>query len=216
MHLQGDVVLVLVEEQVLEVVFDFVDEKDGRTYLAFSVADGAFLLDLHFCFGADALPGDLDEAKLGGRQDGVLGTVARHLLAEFLEEFLAVLGLVQVDEIDDDDAAHIAQTQLACDFDGGFQIDLKCVFLLRIFLVHAMAAVHVDDVHGLGVFDDEVDTVSDGDNATEKAFDLLADIEIVENRVIAFVKTYNVGSKPDNRKHTAPKGRHCPPRAANC
>ena len=50
MHLQSDMVLVLVDEEVLEVVFDFVNVEDGRADLAFAVADGAFLLHLHLGF----------------------------------------------------------------------------------------------------------------------------------------------------------------------
>ena len=55
-----------------------------------------------------------------------------------------------------------------------------------------MAAVHVDDVHGLGVFDDKVDTVFDGNNLTEKAFDLLGNVEVVKDRLFAFVELHDL------------------------
>ena len=84
-----------------------------------------------------------------------------------------MLGFAHVDEIDDDDASHVAQTQLSGDLFRGFHIDQKRVFFLCVFLIDAVAAVDVDDVHGLGVFNDEVNTVSDGDHFAEKAFDLL-------------------------------------------
>ena len=69
---------------------------------------------------------------------------------------------------------------------------MKSVVFLRILLVHTMAAVDVDDVHGLGVFDDEVNTVFDGDHATEKALDLLGDIIIVKDGFFAFIKLHNL------------------------
>ena len=75
MYLKRDVVLVLVEKQILEVVFDFVNVKDGGTDLAFAVAHGAFFLHLYFRGGAHALAGDLDEAEFGGGQDSVFGTI---------------------------------------------------------------------------------------------------------------------------------------------
>ena len=56
-----------------------------------------------------------------------------------------------------------------------------------------MAAVDVDDVHGLGVFNDEVNTVSDCDNSSEKPLYLFGDAVSLENRLFAFVELYDVG-----------------------
>ena len=156
MHLEGDIVFVLVEQQVFEVVLDLVDVENGGADFAFAVAHGAFLLHLHFGGGAHTLAGDLDEAKLGGGEDGVFGTVEGHLLAQHIKELLAMGRLVHVDDVDDDDTAHVAETQLAGDFLSRLDIDDQGVFFLGVFLVDSMAAIDVDDVHGLGVFDDEV------------------------------------------------------------
>ena len=54
-----------------------------------------------------------------------------------------------------------------------------------------MAAVDINDVHGLGVFDDKVNTVPDGDHTPEKALDLLGNVEMLENRLLAFVELYD-------------------------
>ena len=78
MYLQSQMVLVLVDHEVLEMVFDFVDEEDGGANLAFAGAHRAFLLHLHLCFGTHALARDLDEAELRRGKDGVFGTVVRH------------------------------------------------------------------------------------------------------------------------------------------
>ena len=78
MHLQGQMVLVLVDHEVLEMVFDFVNEEDGGADFAFTVTDGAFLLYLHLCLWTHALARDLDETKLRWGKDGVFGTVMRH------------------------------------------------------------------------------------------------------------------------------------------
>ena len=192
MYLQSKVVLVLVDEEVLEVVFDFVDVEDGRADLAFTVTDGTFFLHLHFCLGTHALACDLDETKLGGRQDFVLGAVVRHGFDQGVVEFLAMFGFVQVDKVHNDDAAHVAQAQLARNLLGSIEVDLEGVFFRRVVLVEPMAAVHVDDVHGLGVLDDKVNAVFDGDNLTEKAFDLLGNVIIVKDGVFAFVKLHNL------------------------
>ena len=95
--------------------------------LAFAVADGAFLLHLHFRLGTHALACDLDEAELRRRKDGVLGAVVRHGFHQGFVQFLAVFGFVQVNEVHDDDAAHVAQAQLACDLLGSIEVDLEGV-----------------------------------------------------------------------------------------
>ena len=127
MHLQGQMVLVLVDHKVLEVVFDLVNEEDSGADLAFAGAHRAFLLHLHLGLGAYALTCDLNEAKLRRGKDGVFGTVVRHGLDQGIKQVLAVFGFVHVDKVDDDDAAHVAQTQLAGDFLGGFDVDFKGV-----------------------------------------------------------------------------------------
>jgi hypothetical protein len=68
-----------------------------------------------------------------------------------------VLLLGHVDEIDDDDAAEVAQPQLAHDGLGRFQVGLEDGFF-QVAMPHVGAGVHVDGGHGLGLVDDHVAT----------------------------------------------------------
>ena len=108
MNLQRHLSLVLVEEQVFEAVFYLVDVNERRLDLACSVANRTFFLDDDFRCRAHTLTCDLDEPEFCSREDGVLGAVFRHLFLQLLEQQLAVFSLVHVDEVDDDDAAHVA------------------------------------------------------------------------------------------------------------
>ena len=76
-------------------------------------------------------------------------------LPEFLLHPLAVLHDGHVDEVDDDDAANIAQAKLARDLPGGLEVDLQHVFFL-VRTAHEPAAVHVDGKQGLGVVQNQV------------------------------------------------------------
>ena len=99
MHLQGQVVLVLVDHEVFKVVFDLVDEEDSRANLTFASADRTFLLHLHLCLGTHTLACDLNEAKLCWGKDGVFGTVMRHGLLQGVVQILPMFGFVHVDEV---------------------------------------------------------------------------------------------------------------------
>jgi hypothetical protein len=71
-------------------------------------------------------------------------------------ERLPVLRFVHVDEVDHDDAAHVAQAQLAGYFVGGPEVDLQGVVLLVCAGFCAVARVYVDNVQRFGVLDDDV------------------------------------------------------------
>ena len=114
------------------------------------------------------------------------GTVLLHVLAHSFVEHLAVFGQIHVDEVDDDDSAHVAQPQLAGEFVGGAEIGVERVLFLC-FLLRPVPAVHVHDVHGLRVFDAEVAAVSVVDGLSETGLDLLRHVEVVEDRHLAVV-----------------------------
>ena len=115
-----------------------------------------------------------------------------HVLDHSLVELLAVLGLRHVDEIDDDDTAHIAQTELAGEFVGGAEIDVEGIDFLTFGAFAAIAGVDVDDVEGFGVLDDEVGAVLVGHGATERRLNLPGDGEIVENGYVSLVELDDV------------------------
>src|SRR5204863_4438174 len=79
--------------------------------------------------GAHALAGHLEDAKLGDGEDGGLGAVALESLGEAVLDVLPVAAIAHVDEVVDDDAAHVAEAQLAADFVDGLDVGLVGVGL---------------------------------------------------------------------------------------
>ena len=174
-------------------LFEDIGEEEAGLDGALAQTGGAGLIDAHFHDGAHALTGDLHQAELAQRQDVVAGAVALHVFYHAFVELLAVLGEVHVDEVHDDDAAHIAQAQLSCEFIGSAEVDFECVGLLPICILGAVAAVDIDNVQGLGVFDDEVSAVLVADGLTERGLDLSCHVEIVEDGQLALVQFDNLG-----------------------
>ena len=107
--------------------------------------------------------------------------VGSHHLLHVVVEGLAVFVLGHIDEVDHDDAAHIAQPQLAGYLVGGAQVNLEGVCLLVLVGLGAVARVDVDDVQGLGVLDDDVGARLEGDGFSERRFYLSRDVEGVED-----------------------------------
>ena len=68
-------------------------------------------------------------------------------------------------KIDDDDTAHIAQTELAGEFVGGAEIDVEGIDFLSFGAFAAVAGVDVDHVKGFGVLNDEIGPVLVSDGA---------------------------------------------------
>ena len=64
-------------------------------------------------------------------------------------------GISHVDEVENDDAAKIAQPELPRDRHGGFQIGAEDSFL-EIAVPDVAAGVHIDGGHRLGLIDDQV------------------------------------------------------------
>jgi hypothetical protein len=64
----------------------------------------------------------LQQAELADRAELHAGAVLRRRVAQALFHLAAVLALLHVDEVDDDQAAQVAQPHLARDLVGGFQV----------------------------------------------------------------------------------------------
>src|SRR5207253_1510897 len=78
-------------------------------------------------------------------------------LLQGLENFFAIAALFHVDEVDNDDAAKIAQANLADDFLYGFEVGLdNGVLEPRGALADKLAGVDVDGHERFGVIDDDV------------------------------------------------------------
>ena len=177
---------ILREERYL--VLDLLVQQYRRLDLARAVAGRADVRNLLHGHGTHPLAGDLHQPELGERQHRMLGLVGGHQLDHLVEERLFVLRLVQVDEIDDDNAPQIAQAQLAGDLLRSRQIDVHGGLLLVVLGLGAVARIDVDDVHRLGMLDDQVGAAAQRDVLGEERLDLLRDVEVVEDRDVAPVK----------------------------
>ena len=202
MHVQREALDAELVHQQPNLAVEHLGEEQARLDGAVTVTGGAGLLHVDFLHGTDALSRDLHQSELRQRQDVVLGAVAFHVLAHALVEGFAVFRLLHVDEVHDDDAAHVAQTQLAGQLVGGAQVHVEGVgFLVVLFVLRTVAAVHVHHVEGLRVFDDEIGAVFVAHGATERGFDLTCDVEVVEDGQLALVELHALGALGSDERH---------------
>src|SRR5581483_5695412 len=136
---------------------------------------------------ARALAGHLDEPELGNLERRGARLVALERLAKRIADLLAVGFARHVDEIDDDDAADIAQAELADDFVHGFEVGLEHRLVLAA-LADEAPGVDVDRGQRLGLIEHQVAALLERDLAIERTLDLLFEIEVSENRLAAFVR----------------------------
>ena len=106
-------------------------------------------------------------------------TVTRHQLLHSGEQLVAILTFVHVNEVDDNDAAHIPQPQLTGNFIGGSQVHLISTLILSQLRFVAVTAVHIDYMQGLGMLNDEIGTVFERNSFSKERFNLFSDAEIV-------------------------------------
>ena len=143
-------------DYIVEFFVQSVGKQQRWLYFAFAEARRAGFGGDDVESRAHALACDLHEAEFAQRQYVVACTVVGHHFAHVFVERLPVLGFVHVDEVDHDDAAHVAQAQLAGYFVGGPEVDLQGVVLLVCAGFCAVAGVYVDNVQRFGVLDDDV------------------------------------------------------------
>ena len=126
-------------------------------------------------------PGDLDQAQIGEAEDVGAGLVPAHLPFEAFEDHLFVLFRLHVDKVDDDDAAHIPQPELAGDFSRRLQIGLEHG-VREVGRADVPARVDVDADEGLGVVDDEVAAAVEPHFALQRPVDVGLDAVGVKDR----------------------------------
>ena len=83
--------------------------------------------------------------------------------------------LRHIDEVDDDDAAEIAQAKFAGDGVAGFEIGAEDGFI-KIARADKAAGVDIDGGHGFGGLDDEVAAEVEVDARLQGAGDFLLDV----------------------------------------
>src|ERR1017187_9940732 len=124
-----------------------------------------------------ALAGHLHDAELGDGKDMVLRLVARHELDHLLVDGVPVAALLHVDEVEYDEAAQVAQPNLA----RRLQVDGVERVLLVARAVLVRPRVDVDRDQGLGLVDDDLSAARERDLALPLELDLALDVEALEN-----------------------------------
>ena len=135
---------------------------------------------------ARALARHLDQPQLGEAVDGHARAVARQRLAELVQHGVAVLLGVHVDEVDDDDAAEVAQPQLARDHLRRLEVGLEDG-VVEAAPADEAAGVDVDRGQRLGLVDDQVAAGLEIDAARQRLLDFVLDAVQVEQRPLARV-----------------------------
>ncbi len=139
--------------------------------------------------------------------DRDLGAVARQLLAEFGQHRVLVLLARHVDEVDDDDAAQVAQPQLARDGLRRLEVGLEDR-VVEVARADEAAGVDVDRGQRLGLVDDQVAAGLQVDAPRQRAGDLLVDVVEVEDRPLALVAAASLPRSPSackSRRTGAPR-----------
>ena len=140
--------------------------------------------DLPHALG-DVLARHLDEAELRDLGGERLRAVLVERLAQRLQDGVAVAGPRHVDEVDDDDAADVAQAQLVDDRLGRLEVRARDRVLQARLLAapDERAGVDVDDRQRLGVVDHQVAAAGQVDAARDQAADDLLDAVGLEQRL---------------------------------
>ena len=133
-----------------------------------------------------ALARQLEQAEAADLSGLDPGAVEMQRVAQAVFHFALVLGRFHVDEVDHDQAAEVAQTQLAGDFVGGFAVGAQRGFL-DVAALGGAARVDVDRDQGLGMVDDDGAARRQGDLARVGRFDLVFDLEAREQRHVVVV-----------------------------
>ena len=131
--------------------------------------------------GAQTLRAHLHQAKFADGAKLHTRTVLSQRIAQTVFHFAAVFGLVHVNEVNDDQAAQVAQTHLTSHFVGGLQVGAGGGF----FDVTALDGARRVDVHrhqGLGVVDDDRAARGQVDRAGIGRLDLMLDLKAREQR----------------------------------
>ena len=136
---------------------------------------------------ADPLAGHLHQAERGDLGDLVLGAVAAQALGEPAQHEVAVALEHHVDEVDDDDAADVAQPELADDLLGRLHVVARDRLLEVAAGADELAGVDVDDGHRLGAVDDQRAARGQPHLAVERLHQLLVDAQVVEDVALAGV-----------------------------
>ena len=154
-NLDDEIVVGVLLQMLLDRAQHMQRRRRGRADMAGALADRASLHGGFQHAGADPLTAHFQQAEMRDAADLDAGPVALQALLDFLLDGAVVALLVHVDEVDDDQAGEVAQTQLARHLFGGFHVGLVGRVLDRVFL-GGTPRIDVDGDQRLGLVDDDV------------------------------------------------------------
>src|SRR5215469_1786560 len=188
MHAQDDVFEIDSRRELVRFLQDFANRGGNALHIAGAFAIGAGHTERPLQALLHALTCDGHQAEIVELENFVWRTVGAHGVFERLHHFLPILALVHVDEVDNDDAAQIAQTYLADDFLHRFGVGLNDGVFQTIRAADVLAGVHVDRDQRFGLVDDNVAAGFQPDLRPQGFFELGRDVEGVEDGFRARVK----------------------------
>ena len=130
----------------------------------------------------DALAGDGDETEIVELKNLRWSAIGLQLFFESGHDAIAVLALVHVDEVDDDDAAEVAQTNLANDLGNRIEVGLDDGVFEASGLADVFAGVDVDRDESFSLVDDDGAAGFEPHLGAESLVDLFGDAELFEER----------------------------------
>ena len=155
-------------------------------------ACGTFFLNHYIHGGAHSLAGNLHQPEFAQRQYVVARAVLLHDLHHVFVELVAVFSLCHINKINDNNAADIAQSQLARNLFGCPYVYIVCSELLRFGVLGAVAAINVYYMQSLRMLNHKVGTTLESDSLAKRRFYLLRYGKLVENRNVALLELHNI------------------------
>src|SRR4051794_13964477 len=125
---------------------------------------------------------DRDKAKIVKLQNLVGSAIGTHRFFERLHYLLPILPLVHVDEVDDDDAAQIAQPDLPHNFFDGLRVRFGDGVFQAVRFADILSCIHIDRHQRFGLIDYDVAARFQPHFWTKRLFDLGGDAERFEDR----------------------------------
>src|SRR6185437_309042 len=167
---------------------DLVADGGGRFHQPHAVAVGAGAAEGALEGLLHPLAGERDQAEVVEIEHLGGSAVGAHGLLEALQHALAVAALVHIDEINHNDAAEVAQANLAHDLLDGLEIGLHDGVFQPVGAADVLAGVDVNGHQRLGLVEHDVAAALQPDLALERIVDLLLDAEVLEHGFVAGVK----------------------------
>src|SRR6185312_15990549 len=159
---------------------DLVADGGGRFHQPHAVAVGTGAAEGALEGLLHPLAGERDQAEVVEIEHLGGSAVGAHGLLEALQHALAVAALVHIDEINHNDAAEVAQANLAHDLLDGLEIGLHDGVFQPVGAADVLAGVDVNGHQRLGLVEHDVAAALQPDLALERIVDLLLDAEVLE------------------------------------